>query len=337
MPIINELEKRNVEVVLTARDIYQVRDLLKLFHVRCDLVGGHYGRYRLFKLIGNCLRAVQLAPALSRLRPDLAVSHGSRAQVLVGKVLGIPTLMLHDYEYSTKTGFIEPDWTLMPDVIPDGVMTRTPEHTLKYMGLKEDVYVPRFRPDQSVLCLLGISPEDFVVTLRPPATEAHYHNPESEKLFDAVVRFLISRPRVRLVTLPRNAKQNESLRRKWPDLLARGRMIIPDEAVDGLNLMWFSDLVVSGGGTMNREAAALGVPVYSVFRGKIGAVDRYLAANRQLTLIENVEEIESKIKLVRWNRPTSPNLGARPALTTIVDNIIRVLGSEKTQVLRSTL
>jgi predicted glycosyltransferase len=105
-------------------------------------------------------------------------------------------------------------------------------------------------------------------------------------------------------------------------------MIIPTGPVDGLNLIWFSDLMISGGGTMNREAAALGVPVYSVFRGKIGAVDKYLEKNGRLTLIEEVKDVRTKILLERRYRPAKPENTARPALQTIVDNIITIL--EKT-------
>jgi predicted glycosyltransferase len=120
-------------------------------------------------------------------------------------------------------------------------------------------------------------------------------------------------------------KQGEQLRRDWAELISSGSMIIPNGALDGLNLIWFSDLMISGGGTMNREAAALGVPVYSVFRGKIGAVDKYLAQNGRLTLLENIKDVRSKIVLERRNRPSQPENSLRPALQTIVDNIILIL------------
>ena len=118
---------------------------------------------------------------------------------------------------------------------------------------------------------------DLLVTLRPPATEAHYHNPEAEKLFDATMRLIEDKANLKAITLPRNARQKQQIQDAWPQLILSGRVIIPDEPLNGLDLIWFSDLVISGGGTMNREAAALGVPVYSIFRGKIGAVDRFLA------------------------------------------------------------
>jgi predicted glycosyltransferase len=215
----------------------------------------------------------------------------------------------------------------MPDLIPDGVMTRKTERILRYPGLKEDVYVPRFQPDPSILNQLGITSDDLVVTVRPPATEAHYHNPQSDVLFAETMRLLGSTPHVKAVTLPRNARQAQQLRRDWPELIASGCMVIPGTPVDGLNLVWFSDLVVSGGGTMNREAAALGVPVYSIFRGKIGAVDRRLAEQGRLTLIETPLEVRTKIKLSRWNRPPRPDNRNRPALQSILNSIFSALGA----------
>jgi predicted glycosyltransferase len=325
VPIVEELQRRDVELVLTARNIYQVRELLDFFHLPCTVIGSHYGKNKFLKVLGTFVRTFQLAPTAAWTRPDLAVSHGSRAQLLICKVLGIPTVMLHDYEHSTKTGFLEPDWLLMPDVIPDGVMTRNTDTVLRYPGLKEDVYIPRFRPDPSILPGLGISRDHLVVTIRPPATEAHYHNPESEILFAETLRLLSSKPHVRAVVLPRNARQGEQLRAVWSDLISSGAMLVPSAPVNGLNLIWFSDLVISGGGTMNREAAALGVPVYSIFRGKLGAVDRYLAGSGRLTMIENTSEISSKIKLVRWQRPAKPEDRNCPVLECIVGNILSVL------------
>jgi predicted glycosyltransferase len=278
--------------------------------------------------MSNISRAIQLVPVAAKFQPDLAISHGSRAQVLVCKALGIETLVMHDYEHTIRTGFLEPTWVLTPDVIPEEPMTRGRGRVLKYPGLKEDVYAPRLRPDASVLSILGISKDDLIVTLRPPATEAHYHNPESEKLFEATLQMLAKRPHVRVVTLPRNARQKKQLREQFADQIASGLMVIPDAALDGLNLIWFSDLVISGGGTMNREAASLGVPVYSIFRGKIGAVDQWLAATGRLTLIETVEDIETKIRLTRWNRPASPDHASRPALHSIVDSFVSILGEE---------
>ena len=325
LPIIDELEKSGIDVILTARNMYQVCELLEFFGLHCKVIGGHWGKNNILKILNNCLRVGQLIPTIRKARPDLAISHGSRAQLLASKILGIPSIMMHDYEHNFKTGFVEAEWVLMPDVIPDGVMTKKSERILRYPGLKEDVYIPRFRPDPSVLSKLGISPDNLVVTLRPPATEAHYHSHESDVLFAETMRLLSSHPNVRAVTLPRNERQSRQLQMEWQELIASGCMVIPNSPVDGLNLMWFSDLVVSGGGTMNREAAALGVPVYSIFRGKIGAVDRYLAQQGRLTIIETPSDVRTKIDLVRWNRPPAPEARNIPALQSIVRTISAAL------------
>jgi uncharacterized protein len=329
LPIVEALQSRGIEVVLTARAAYQVCDLIQLFSMPCKVIGRHYGKNKLLKVLGNCLRAVELLPVAIARRPDLAISHGSRAQVLACKSLGIPTLVMHDYEHSTKTGFIEPSWILMPHVIPNHVMSKKTKRVLKYEGLKEDVYVPQFRPDASILSRLGLEPENLIVTLRPPATEAHYHTPESELLFKETLLFLAKQPNLRVVVLPRSIRQNEQIRKDWADLISAGRVVVPEGAVNGLDLIWFSDLVISGGGTMNREAAALGVPVYSIFRGKLGAVDKYLAETGRLVLIESVRELESKIRLTRWKRPLRPDNGGGAVLESIVNSVVSILENRR--------
>jgi len=127
--------------------------------------------------------------------------------------------------------------------------------------------------------------------------------------------------------LPRTHRQEAELRQAEPDLFAAGRMMVPKRAVDGLDLIWYSDLVISGGGTMNREAAALGVRVYSIFRGKIGAVDEYLAQTGRLVLLESPEDVVSKLKFVRRNTNGHPALHDRRTLQTIVDHVSRLVSA----------
>ena len=119
---------------------------------------------------------------------------------------------------------------------------------------------------------------------------------------------LAGTPDTKIILLPRNEKQEAAIRHAWPDLFANGKMRVPSAVVDGLNLIWHSDLVISGGGTMNREAAALGVPVYSIFRGHIGAVDRHLTSAGRLVLIESVEDVRRKIVVHRRDRGHGPEI-----------------------------
>jgi predicted glycosyltransferase len=168
---------------------------------------------------------------------------------------------------------------------------------------------------------LGFDEDDIVVTVRPPATEAHYHNPKADVLLDATLDFLTQAPEVRVILLPRNQEQARTLQEAWGKWISSHKIVIPEHAVDGINLIWFSDLVVSGGGTMNREAAALGVPVYTIFRGKIGAVDRHLQQEGRLILIESVEDIRKKIVLKRRQKNEQKISNERPALQAIVGGI----------------
>ena len=297
-PIIRELEKAGHQVLLTARDAFQVTGLADRVGLSYRCVGKHYGKNPFMKVFGISVRAAQLMPLVLRHRPDLAMSHGSRAQILVANFLRIPSVLICDYEFAKPFPLSRPTWEFVPEAV-SSVFLSASNHVKKYPGIKEDVYVPDFEPDAGILKELGLSPEAIIATVRPPATEAHYHNPESEVLFEHFMHRLTRTPGVVGVLLPRNKKQEEDLRRKWPAWFQGGKVIVPGHAVDGLNLLWHSDLVVSGGGTMNREAAALGVPVYSIFRGKIGAVDHVLSQQQRLILIESVEDVDRKIALTR--------------------------------------
>jgi len=330
-PIIEELGARGYSILLTGRDCAQVRALVDLFRMDCQIIGRHFGKNTAMKFVGLGVRALQLMPTVLSARPRLAVSHVSRGQLVVATALRIPTLFICDYEFSTTSAGIYPRWFMCPEIIPASTIRCDPNHVLKYPGIKEDVYVPRFTPQPGIRAGLGLCEDDVVVTVRPPATDAHYHNPESTSLFEAFVEVARARPDVKLVVLPRNPKQAEWLHERWAALFASGTMRIPGGVVDGLNLMWHSDLVVSGGGTMNREAAALGVPVYSIFRGKIGAVDQYLSRTRRMTLLESVHDVQTKLPLVRWQRPAAPGRRDQVTLHSIVTQIVALSDASQPQ------
>jgi uncharacterized protein len=327
IPIMKELERRGHTVFLTTRDCFQVCGLADYYKLDHKRIGKHYGANKLLKILGTVWRSMQLAPLVLREKPDLSLSHGSRSLIIVSSLLRLPTILLYDYEYSQSIPFLKPALGIAPEVIHDPERAKHFKRgTRGYSGLKEDVYVQSFSPDSSFLQKLDLKETDIVVTIRPPATEAHYHNPESEKLFLEVVDFLGSTPDVRMVILPRNEKtQRELVLRTWPRWCDEGKIIVPNKALNGLDLIWHSDLVVSGGGTMNREAAALGVPVYSIFRGKIGAVDKYLADKGRLILIETVQDVREKIRPIRRSKRKKADFSDREALTQIMSAIEEIM------------
>lgn len=327
-PIIRALEARGFRVVLTAREAFQTCEMATRFGLDYTRVGRHYGQNPFMKVAGLVTRALQLLPFALRERPVLALSHGSRAQIFISNVLRIPTVLIMDYEHSRNPPMTRPRWEIVPEVITDAMLHTTDRtRARRYAGIKEDVYVPDFTPDPAIVDLLGLR-DRIVVTVRPPATEAHYHNPEAEQLFSAFMERAIANPEVKVVLLPRNPAQRQAIQRDAPHWFRGDAVVIPKTVVDGLNLLWHSDLAVSGGGTMNREAAALGVPVYSIFRGKMGAVDRALVAQGRLTMIAAVDEVAAKIPLERRERTAAVGTTKSAALGDIVGHVMDILSIE---------
>ena len=325
IPIIRELERRGHEVVLTARDAFQVCDLAERKGLKFRRVGRHYGKNPLLKITGLLLRSLQLLPFYLRERPGLSLSHGARSQNLLSHLLGVPSVLIADYEHARTAPFTHPRWTIVPDSIsPEGLPSK-PGRVRTYQGIKEDVYAPEFEPSSSLQAELGLGEDEMIVTVRPPADEAHYYNPESDALLHELMARICQTPGIRAVLLPRNARQARGFRARFPGWFEGAKTVIPPRAVDGLDLLWISDFVVSGGGTMNREAAALGVPVYSIFRGKSGAVDLSLEAQGRLSMIRHKDEVWSKIQFVRRDKTRPPNHGPRAALREIVDHIESII------------
>ena len=320
-PIIRELERAGHTVVVTARDAFQVCSLADHHGVAHTTIGRHYGANKVLKVTGTVWRAAQLLPFVLREKPDISMSHGSRPLVIVSGLLGIPSMLLFDYEHATRIPVLRPAMGVAPSSIDGSKLAASFRHGVRsYSGLKEDVYAAGFTPDASLLAELGVAPHEILVTIRPPATEAHYHNPEADALYTEVVDRLGRTDGVRMVILPRTAgAQRDFVLATWPEWCATGKIILPERALDGLNLVWHSDLVVSGGGTMNREAAALGVPVYSIFRGKLGAVDRYLAQDGRLIMLATREEVHAKVRVEKRSRAGSASPADRPALRQILD------------------
>lgn len=318
-PIVDELETRGYEVFLTARDCAQTCGLADLHQLPYMRIGRHYGRNKLLKVLGLLVRVLQMMPTIMRVRPALALSHGSRSQQILAWLLRIPVVTTTDYEHTQELPIAHPGWMIVPQVVSGENFNRK-IRILKYPGIKEDIYVPRFRADGPVRQELNIRDDEIMVTIRPPATDAHYYVPESGDLFLSTVEELGRKQNVRMVVLPRNEKQRSFIEKTWPDMIRTGKIIMPEKVIDGLNLLWHSDLVISGGGTMNREAAALGIPVYSIFRGKIGAVDRYLADTGRLMLLETAEDVRTKIILASRTMRQPDRLN-REALKSFVGHI----------------
>jgi len=291
----NEFIRRNHEVVVTARDFAETVKLAEAAGFTSEVIGGHGGG-KLSGKAGNLLqRALELARWARGKNLDLAVSHNSYSQILAARALSLRTVTLMDYEHqpANHLAFRVASRIIVPRAFPDAALARfgaSPAKIKRYDGIKEDVYLAGFQSQpgfENKLEQLGIAATDVLVTVRPPAVEALYHRFEND-LFDQLLARCLATPVVKVVLLPRNDSQRATYNAR-----AGANLIVPAEPIDGANLIAHSDLVVSAGGTMNREAAALGVPAASIYAGEWAAVDEELTKEGRLRRISTAEDVSS--------------------------------------------
>jgi len=293
-PLARRLREDGHEVRFTARDRSNTCQLLDMFGFEYDSIGHEYGRGKLQKAAGTIARAFRLAGRIRSWHPAVSFGHGSRALPVAAKLLGVPSVTMYDYEWVDPRLF---SWgcqrILLPEVVDDercreaGIDTDKVSH---FPGLKEHVYLAGRSLDDSVADDLGLRPDSLRILMRPPATIAHYHNPEAEELLSAVLDLLRQRDDVQLVYLARDDDQLA-----WIEGLDPGRVVVPQRVYDGPSLVAAMDMVFSGGGTMTREAAVLGVPSYSFFRGRPGRVDEHLESEGRLVMLRTAGDVRSKI------------------------------------------
>lgn len=314
--LIPRLRRRGAEVMVTARDFAQTRELLGSYGVEAQVIGGHTGRNRAAKAARIAARALALLRAVRGRGVDLAVSHGSYAQLVAARIAGIPAVTLMDYEHqpANHLSFRLARRVIVPSVFPDEDLIRcgaNGEKVVRYSGLKEEVYLADFVPDPRFVSALqeaieprlddpAILERSILAVLRPPATFALYHGFENA-LFDGVLDRIAGAPGAFVLVSPRTAEQAESI-------LAgrRGNVRILARPVRGLDLLARADLVVSAGGTMNREAALLGTPAYTVLAAPLGAVDRWLIGQGRLVQISSPGELERIMLCRRGERHVAP-------------------------------
>ena len=293
-PLIEILRGRGDEVAITARDYAQTLQLLELHGLEATVVGRHGGRSRTGK-------ARQMTHRLGALRRwakgrsfDVALAHGSHELTMTARRLGIPSSTTFDYEFAWlqhQLGCRAATRVVVPDTIPAERLERygaRPPKLLRYPGLKEEYYLADFDPDASVLDPFDVDPGRVLVVLRPPPDVSLYHR-HSNPLFPQTLDYLGRHENVHAFVLPRTEEQREYVRG-----LALPSVILPERAVDAQSLIALSDLVVSAGGTMNREAAALGVPVYTTYGGRLGGVDEALIRDGRLRPLTNPRALDLK-------------------------------------------
>ena len=317
VPIIQQLEAAGVTVALTARDFAQTLGLVQQAGLNARTVGRQGGSSSIRKSMSLLWRALRLAATMRGEHIDLAIGHGSRGLLLAAKLLRIPTLTLYDYEGASVRLFNRlSDHVMTPDVIPitklEALGLRRSKH-FTYPGLKEDLYVSCFQPDSSIIKSLKLDTNRIIVTIRPPSSTAHYRSEESFRIYDELMRILRSRADVQVVLVPRDGTSVLAQR-----YTGEPNIIVPSSVVNGLNLLYHSDLMISGGGTMVREAAALGIPAVTIFKGEMGAVDSNLIQEGRMNSIDRAEEILPFLK----KRPMVSVKNSNVSRDVIVETIL---------------
>lgn len=303
-PLVGELMRRGHEVVFTARDRTKTCQLLDLYGLDYVKVGSEYGRGMAGKVKGTLGRAWELAAAMRSSRAGVSFGHGSRALPIASRLLGVPTVTMYDYEWVNARLFnlccrsiLLPDAISIARCAAAGIAT---DRVVSYPGFKEELYLGAGDLDLTIAADLGLRPEAVKVLLRPPATTAHYHNPEADILLDAILAKLAAAGDVQLVYLPRTEDQ-----RDLPAKAGLREVIVPRKVYDGPSLVAAMDLVISGGGTMTREAAIMGIPAASFFRGREGMVDEALAASGRLVLLASPDDVRGKLEVSSRRGPVN--------------------------------
>jgi predicted glycosyltransferase len=299
-----EFEKRGHTILWTARDYAQTVELAEKAGINARVFGKHGGKSVVQKGLKFGERTLSLLNWAKNKEIDLVLSHNSHEPLTVAKFLKLKSINLMDYEHhpANKLSFRLAKRVIVPKSFPDKFLEKLNalDKTVKFDGIKEDVYLADFKPDgnfQDELKALGVLPEHILIVVRPHAPEALYHRQFSNDILNRTLDKFAENKNTRIVLLPRKKRQGEVLRKKHPQM----NIIIPEKVLDGANLLASADLVISGGGTMNREAAALGIPTATIFAGNWAAVDEYLLQEKLLQRIETIEDLE-KIKLEKKSK-----------------------------------
>ena len=285
-PLIDAMRADGHEVEVTARDFAQTLDLLARFGMAHTAIGRHRGERLASKAAGLASRSGALVRWARGRGFHVALGHGSNDVSVAAALLRIPSATAFDYEWAAVQHSVNcrlARAVVVPDAIPPERLDRYGARgkLRRYEGLKEEYYLSGFEPSTEVLEELGLDRGEPLAVVRTPPEVSLYHRFEND-LFPRVLERL--RESAQTVVLPRTAAQREELARL-------GGYVVPERAVDAQSLMAHSDIVVSAGGTMNREAAALGVPVFTTFEGRPGAVDEALITQGRLRRLSNPDEV----------------------------------------------
>jgi uncharacterized protein len=290
-PLVELLERDGHEVEISARPLSHTLDLLDAWGHRYTAIGRYGGASKAGKARAAVDRIARLLSFARGRRFDHALAHASADLPPVCRVLRIPNTTMFDYEWATLQHHVIcrlATRVLVPEAIPPERLRRygaKPPKLVRYPGLKEEYYLADFEPDRSVLQKLALPEGEPLCVVRTPPSYALYLGGSENELLPLLLQRL-ERQGCWTVVLTRTPEQRAAV-----NSLGLERTITPERAQDGRSLVALADALVSAGGTMNREAAVLGTPVWSIFEGPLGGVDELLVREGRLKILRDPEQL----------------------------------------------
>ena len=257
-----------------------------------DVRGRDFDHPTLRKL-GIPLRTAQLAARVPT--ADVSLSSRNAMCVLASKVRGIPSIHFTDNDITAYVDGLRAEelynwlearatYTVVPEAFETDELEKhgaDPGSVFTYPGYKEDVYVADFEPDPTFVDRLPF--EEYVV-VRPEALDAAYVD-ETESLVPDILDGAVDAG-CNVVYLPRGRGD-----RAYADPFDSDRVHVPTSAYDGLQLTAHARCVLTGSGTMAREAACMGKPAVSFFPNALLSVDQSLVEEGRILHSRDPERI----------------------------------------------
>lgn len=298
-PLINELKKK-YKIIVTARDYQQTVQLLKQKNIDFIELGKHHGKN---KITGTLKEVIERLKFIVKHKPDLTISHHAYYNTIAACLTGRSSLYIFDGDGTKRQilGILFATSSLCPEVLPQKrIFLRK---LIKYPGLKEEIYLENLKRK---------TPKTPVIILRPEATQATYI--KQAFILDPLIQELIKEKNIKIILIPRTDDQREYYK-KYKNIEIPG-------VVDGPELISKSSLVISAGGTMNREAAVLGVPVISAFQNIPLSVDKWLVNNNYMKIIQKptIEDVKEAIKSKHSYKKTDKG---KKFILSIIDNLLQ--------------
>jgi uncharacterized protein len=291
-PLVELLERAGHEVAITARPLSHTLELLEDWGHPHSVLGRHGGAGRLGKARAAAERTAQMVRFGRGRGFDGALAHGSTDLPVACRLLGLPNTTMFDYEWAVLQHHLNgrlATRVLVPEAIPADRLSRygmRPPKLVHYPGLKEEYYLHDFEPDPGVLAELGLDRDRLLCVVRTAPSYALYLGGSENPLLPRLLQRLSRREEAQTVVLPRTPQQASAV-----EALQLPGVVVARRAVDARSLVAFADALVSAGGTMNREAAVLGTPVWSIYEGRPGAVDEHLMRQGRLRPLHDPEAV----------------------------------------------